>query len=169
MDIEKYQKNYSKWNYYEKLEDMQSIARWTSEKLKSVVNWSDAYDYVMELADEWETRAKVYLTDVELESMHPYIKDTIEYLERLRKDYFDTFGVFKPLFAELMKDIVMLVSTNMPKDIKMRKIFFEMQKQAEEIAPLLEMEPNVFFEVMKKMSENSDKIADIIDFQRVFR
>lgn len=72
MDIEKYQKNYSKWNYYEKLEDMQSIARWTSEKLKSVGNWSDAYDYVMELADEWETRAKIYLTDVELESMHPY-------------------------------------------------------------------------------------------------
>ncbi len=44
-----------------------------------------------------------------------------------------------------------------------------MQKQAEEIASLLEMELNVFFEVMKKMSENYDKNSDIIDFQKTFR
>lgn len=57
----------------------------------------------------------------------------------------------------------------MPNDIKMRKIFFEMKEQAEQIAPLLEMTPDDFFEIMKRMTENSDKISEIIDFQRTFR
>lgn len=169
MNLEEYQKKYSKWNFYEKLENIYSEAKWIGIELKKVVNWTEAYEYVMELADAWESKAQFYLADVELECIHKYIKDTIKYLECLKKDYFYPRGVDKLLFYEMMRDIEMSINLFLPKDIKMKKILFEMQEKAEEIASLLEIEPNAFFALMEKMANNSDKISEIIDFQRTFR
>lgn len=169
MNLEEYQKNYSKWNYYEKLEDRHREAKWIISRLKKVGNWHDAYEYVMELANVWKSKANFYLTDVELEHMHRYIKDTIEYLDRLEKEYFLPNGVNKTIFAQLMELIAKETYSLLPKDIKMKKILFEMQEKAAEIAPLLEIEPNAFFALMEKMANNFDKISEIIDFQRTFK
>ena len=61
------------------------------------------------------------------------------------------------------------INTQLPKEIKIRKMFLQMRDHVEEIAPLVEIDPEVFLECMSKVVENSDAIAEIIDFQRIFK
>ena len=52
MDSEEYQKKYSKWNFYKKLEDMYIEGKWIRRRLKIFGNWAEAYNYVGKLVDE---------------------------------------------------------------------------------------------------------------------
>ena len=153
-------------SYIEKLEWLSLEINYIVLILKKVANKPSNYELVMHLKKEWEQSIELYREDIEMEYFHSIFALSLEHLKILASNFnkmnlkhFSTFMIY----------IADTINTQLPKEIKIRKMFLQMRDHVEEIAPLVEIDPEVFLECMSKVVENSDAIAEIIDFQRIFK
>lgn len=115
------------------------------------------------MLDQFVAMLSVFKNDIELNIyIHQFIEEIIKIKDRVLKR-----EISLSVMCEIVDDLYLAINHQFPNDEKLANLFSKIVDNSDEIADLIGVPPAELNNIIKKMSDHTEQISNIIEASKI--